>query len=232
MTPRYLDPLSDFGFKHLFGSEPNKDLLLTLLNALLPLEHQIERLDFRSPEWAGHHPYDRRALFDVYCVSTAGERFVVEVQRARQAHFRDRCLYYSTFPIQQQGLRGDWDFRLSAVYVVAILDFEFRDLDRSGPAADRYLHIVQLADQSGRVFYDKYMQVYVELPRFRKTDSELVTEADKWLYFLRRAAELEAPPPGLDSEMIRKALSAASLAKLTPHQREMYEEVMRERSVA
>ncbi len=106
MHKRYIDPLSDFGFKKLFGSEGNKDILTAFLNALLPARHQIAELTFRNIEFQGRTEFDRKALFDLYCVAASGERFVVEIQRAFQHFFRDRCLFYSTFPIQDQAEKG------------------------------------------------------------------------------------------------------------------------------
>ncbi len=54
---------------------------------------------------------DRKAIFDIYCESFTGEKFVVEVQKAKQTYFKDRSIYYSIFPIQQQAKRGDWNFQ-------------------------------------------------------------------------------------------------------------------------
>ena len=220
---KFIDPLTDFGFKRLFGTEGGKAALIHLLNALLALEHPIVSLEYRNPEWVGEHELDRRAFFDLFCVDTIGRRFVVEIQRARQAFFKDRCLLYSAYPILEQASRGDWDYQLLPVYVVALLDFDF-------PAAedgrDEYLHVVQLKDQRGRVFYDKYTQVYVQLPRFRKTLDALATDADRWLYLLRRLGELDARPPGFGG-MYEEVFSRAALAKLSPGERAVYEEGMK-----
>ena len=231
MANRYLDPLSDFGFKRLFGTEPNKDLLIAFLNALLPARHQIHELRFGSVEFVGQQDTDRRVLFDLYCVAQDGERFIVEVQRAMQVFFKDRCLFYSTFPIQEQAQRGHWSFRLAPVYVVAILDFAMDEEPGSRPAADanEYLHLVELKDQHGRVFYDKYKQIYVELPRFRKTERELAKEVDHWLYALRHLAELESPPSGFSSMTVfEKFFQEAEIAGLSPEERARYQASLKE----
>ncbi len=230
MHKRYIDPLSDFGFKKLFGTEGNKVLLIAFLNALLPARHQIRELSFRSIEFQGRTEFDRKVLFDLYCVSATGERFIVEIQRAFQHFFRDRCLFYSTFPIQDQAERGHWSFRLAPVYVVAILDFEI--IDELGNTyvtdEDDYIHLVELKDQRNRVFYDRYKQIYVELPRFRKTHHELADEADRWLYVLRHLAELEELPAGYeDMEVYEKLFESAELAALSREDRRYYEEELK-----
>ena len=122
MQATYINPLTDFGFKKLFGEEPNKDLLISFLNTLLPERHQIAELQYTKNEYQGVSPVDRRAIFDLNCMSSSGERFIVELQKVKQRYFKDRSLYYSTFAIQEQAKQGDWDYKLSTVYTIGILD--------------------------------------------------------------------------------------------------------------
>ena len=119
---RYIDPLSDWGFKTLFGSEANKEFLIALLQALFPRK-RITDISYLRNENQGLSGSDRKSVFDVVCMTRERERFVVEVQKKDQEHFRDRALYYSTFPIREQGRRGDWDYALTPVYMVGILNF-------------------------------------------------------------------------------------------------------------
>ncbi|HMV48793.1 MAG TPA: Rpn family recombination-promoting nuclease/putative transposase, partial [Blastocatellia bacterium] len=162
LQDKYLNPFTDFGFKKLFGSEPNKDLLIDFLNQLLPSHHRIQDLTFARNEQVGRSEFDRRAIFDVFCISRSGERFIVEMQRAKQDYFRDRSVYYASFPIQEQALRGEWNFKLAPVYLVGILDFVFAE-DKDDP---QVCHRVQLKDQLNRVFYDKLTFIYLEMPKF------------------------------------------------------------------
>ena len=126
LKDRYINPFTDFGFKKLFGSEVNKDLLIAFLNTLLPAEVGIVAdLSFLPNEQVGRSEYDRRAIFDLFCENEKGEKFIVEMQRAKQNYFKDRSIFYATFPIQQQAQSGAWNFCLKAVYMVGILDFVF-----------------------------------------------------------------------------------------------------------
>jgi predicted transposase/invertase (TIGR01784 family) len=129
---RYINPYTDFGFKRLFGEEANKDLLIDFLNTFLPERHRVKTLEFRNTEQLGVIALDRRAIFDIYCEAENGERFIVEMQKARQNWFKDRALFYAAFPIRDQAPKGTfdldrkvWDFELKAVYLIAILDFEY-----------------------------------------------------------------------------------------------------------
>lgn len=122
--PGYINPFTDFGFKRLFGSEPNKDILIDFLNVLLPEKHQVCELHYTKNEFLGESALvDRKAIFDISCRGVNGEWFIVELQKARQRYFKDRSIFYSAFPIMEQGQRGEWDFKLAPIYTVSVLDF-------------------------------------------------------------------------------------------------------------
>jgi len=151
---KYISPFTDFGFKKLFGTEMNKDILMEFLNALLKKdEGKIVDLTYLPLEQLGTIFDERKAIFDIYCENEKGEKFIVELQKAPQNYFKDRSVYYSTFPIQQQAKKGKWDFKLKAVYTIGILDFVFAE-DRDDQEV--FHHEVKLVDQSTqKVFYDK-----------------------------------------------------------------------------
>ena len=175
MPATYINPLTDFGFKKLFGEEPNKELLISFLNTLLPDHHQIADLQYTKNEYQGVSPVDRRAIFDLNCMSTSGERFIIELQKVKQRYFKDRSLYYATFAIQEQAKQGEWDYKLSTVYTIGILDFLMED------AAQKVLYYAQLKDQDNQPFFVKLHFIYVVLPRFTKTLEQLDSLQDKWL---------------------------------------------------
>ncbi|MDR2641694.1 MAG: Rpn family recombination-promoting nuclease/putative transposase, partial [Planctomycetaceae bacterium] len=101
----------------------NKELLIDFLNSLLPPYHQISNLTFRNPDTLGLSVSERRAIFDIFCESEKKESFIIEMQKAEQLNFKDRSVYYAARPIVNQGLQGDWDYKLKAVYFIVILDF-------------------------------------------------------------------------------------------------------------
>jgi predicted transposase/invertase (TIGR01784 family) len=220
MKQRYCNPFTDFGFKKLFGEEAHKDLLIDFLNALLPEKHRIRNLEYTKNEAAGTTQLDRRAVFDIACTGENGERFIVELQKAKQNFFKDRSVFYATFPIREQAERGDlWDFELAAVYCIGILDFVF-DEDRNN--AD-YLHFVQLKNQHNRVFYDKLTFVYLEMPKFTKPESELITQTDKWLYFIRHVSRLDGIPEALQERIFEEAFRTAEIAQFNQAEAKEYE---------
>lgn len=172
---RYINPLTDFGFKKLFGTEVNKDLLIDFLNEILPKNKKIKDLAYASTDKQGQTKRDRKAVFDLYCIGPEGDRFIVEMQKAKQTYFKDRSVFYSTFPIQEQAKKGEWNYKLNPVYSIGVLDFKFDEEEEELSLH----HIVELKNQRGEVFYDKLKFVYLELPKFKKDAEELETHYEK-----------------------------------------------------
>jgi len=223
---RYISPFTDFGFKKLFGTEPNKDLLIDFLNELLRKdEGEIVDLSYLSKEQLGRAEDDRKAIFDIYCENEKGDKFIVEIQKAKQRYFKDRSIYYSSFPIQSQGKQGKWNFQLTSVYTIGILDFIFEE-DKDDP--DIYHHEVQLFDKSTqKVFYDKLTYIYLEMPKFTKTEAELETHFDKWLFVLRNLEDLTKRPEKLQEKVFAKLFAQAEIASYTDDEYAQYEESLK-----
>lgn len=220
---RYINPLTDFGFKRLFGTEPNKDLLIDFLNVVLPDDHQVQDLTFRNNENIGNTIIDRKAIFDIYCQGETGEKFIVEIQKAKQNYFKDRSVYYATFPIQEQAKQGNWNYQLTAVYTIGVLDFVFDD-HQDDPTIQ---HVVELKDQRCEVFYDKLKFIYIELPKFRKSLEELETHYDKWLFLLRHLYELEEKPEKLDEGIFNRLFEVAEIASFSRSEQQAYEDSLK-----
>ncbi|MCU0450850.1 MAG: Rpn family recombination-promoting nuclease/putative transposase [Bernardetiaceae bacterium] len=127
MKARFVNPFADFGFKKIFGEEASKPPLIDFLNALLPEASKITDLAFKNTEQLGAAEADRKAIYDIYCENEKGEKFIVELQKAKQNFFKERTIYYSTFPIREQAEKGEWNYDLKAVDCVGILDFTFDD---------------------------------------------------------------------------------------------------------
>ena len=217
---KYIDPYSDFGFKKLFGEEANKDLLIDFLNTFLPDKHEIETLAFRNTEQLGNVPIDRRAFFDIYCEAKNGEKFIVEMQKAKQHYFKDRAIFYATFPIRDQAEKGvEWQFDLKAVYYVAILDFEYDEQEERR----KFLRDVTLKDQDGDVFYDKLHFIFLQMPLFSKTELELVRHQDKWAFFLKNLVSLDHIPGILHEPVFQRAFATAEIARMTNQEYLQYE---------
>lgn len=220
---RYVNFYTDFAFKKLFGTEMNKDLLISFLNALLQGREVVLDVNYLDTEHLGTQEYDRRAVFDVYCKNDKGEVFLVEMQKGEQQFFKDRSIYYSTFAIREQAPRGEWNYELKGVYTIGILNFCF-DKEREG----NYYHEVKLMDTTTKeVFYDKLVFIYLEMPKFTKQENELESLFDKWLYVIRNLAALMERPRVLQEKVFTHLFEAAEIAKFSRVERYEYEESLK-----
>ena len=223
---RYISLLTDFGFKRIFGTKPNKDLLINFLNSLFEGFQVIKDVKYLNSEHVGDVFAERKAIFDVYCENEKGEKFIVEMQNAYQKYFKDRSLFYSTFPIREQAPKSsDWNFKLDHVYTVALLNF---DLEDEAFDKDDINHDVGLLDKkTHKVFNDKLSFKYVEIAKFDKTEDELVTLYDKWLYVLKNLSRLDKRPAALKEKIFSKLFGEAEIAKFTPTELKEYEDSLK-----
>ena len=223
---RYISLLTDFGFKRIFGTDPNKELLINFLNSLFDGEEVIKDVKYLNSENVGDVYAERKAIFDVYCENEKGEKFIVEMQNAYQTYFKDRSLFYSTFPIREQAPKGsDWNFCLKKVYVVALLNY--RMSDEAFDSSDT-IHTIALMDtKTNKVFNAKLMFKYVEVGRFDKTDEELISLSDKWMYVLKNLSRLDNRPSSLREKIFTKLFDAAAIARFTPMELREYEDSLK-----
>ena len=224
LQERYINPYTDFGFKKLFGTELNKELLISFLNALLQGEQTVKDVTYLNTEHLGTQEIDRRAVFDVYCEGENGEKFLVEMQRGEQQFFKDRSLFYTTFPIREQASKGKgWDYELKSVYTVGILNFTF---DNSSD--EYYHHEVKLVDiRTKEVFYDKLTLIYLEMPKFNKEEKELETMFDKWMFVLRNLGNLMERPVALQERVFNRLFEAAEIARFNRKELVEYEDSLK-----
>jgi predicted transposase/invertase (TIGR01784 family) len=205
---RYINPLTGFGFKRLFGTEANNNLLIDFLNAILT-QHQVKDFTYRSTEDLGNPFLD----LDLYCQSETGEKFIVEMQKAKHNYFQDRSIYYSSFPIQEQAEKGNWNDKLTPVYMIGILDFVFNE-DKND---ENFLHIVEQDRQESLKF------IYLELPKFKKTIDQLSDHFDKWLFLLKHLPDLDEPPLPLQENVFMQLFEVARITNFSQAERDAYE---------
>ena len=218
---RYINPLTDYGFKRIFE---NEKLLINFLNSALGLKNKIVTLQYQNVEQKGRTKTGRSSFFDLHCTTGKGEYIIIEMQNMSQPFFKDRVLYYSTFPIQKQAKKGKWDFKLNPVYSVNILDFTISE------DSDSYHHSVQLMDvKSKRVFYDKLTLLFIELADFNKSEEELKTVYDRWLYILKNLPRLQDMPAVMKKDRIFMELfEEAEIANMTPEELDLYDQSLKD----
>lgn len=216
----FIDPLTDFGFKFLLGSEPTKELLIDFLNELFKGRKVITDLAYNKNEHSGPIPESRKMIFDLTCTGQDGEQFIIEVQRIRQQYFKDRAVYYCSRMIHDQAPKGGkWDYSLKEVYFIGLMDFALED-----SAPDECIHRVHLSyEKSGKGFYKKLGLIFIEIPKFTKTEKELKTGVDKWLFVLKNMSRLKKIPVILNTRIFSKLFNIAAVSNLTKEDYMKYE---------
>ena len=219
---KYINPLTDFGFKWLFGNEKHKSLLISFLNDLLDIKDKIVDIKYRNLEKLGLNIIDRKAIFDIYCKDEAGDYFIVELQKSKQTFFKDRSIYYTSFPIQEQAKKGDWNYQLSRVYFVGLLEFNIDD-DSS------YIKKVSLFDEyTNKQFYDKLTYYYIELPKFKKSEQELSNHLEYWLYVLKHMIDFtDIPQIFQQDKELKEAFDLAEFLKLSKDEQFAYQQELK-----
>jgi len=230
VTGKYIDPLVDFAFKKIFGTDPNKDLLIAFLNEVFRGRKHIADLVYNKNEHHGDLRDNGIAIFDLLCTGDKGEQFIIEVQRGQQIRFQERAVFYTSRLISDgapKGKRAEWDYNIAEVYLVALLE-DFSVDPKIDNQTERYLYDICLCNRdTGEIFYDKLGYTYIELCNFVKAGTELETDLDKWLYVLKNISRMDKIPTYLRKPIFEKLFSIAEYSNLTKEEKNMYDSSMK-----
>jgi predicted transposase/invertase (TIGR01784 family) len=226
MWPVFADPKTDFVFKRIFGTEPNKHLLIELLNALLELEgeQRIADLTYLSPEQRVPVAELKLSIVDVKCRDLAGREYVVEMQILNVEAFEKRVVYNVSKAYVMQIHSGEHYLELSDVIGVTICDFELwpTPLQPGGPPVPMLSHWRMQEQNHGALALSQVQYVFLELPKYTK-GAEADTTVERWVHFFRVAENLEVIPPELAEEPFRTALEQARTAGFTSAEWDAYD---------
>ena len=224
---KFINPFTDFGFKHIFGREMDKDILIEFLNDLLEGEHTIMDLRIMNNERLPETEQGRKVIFDIHCETDKGERIIIEMQNREQPHFKDRALYYLSHSVVEQGIKGTWDYELAAVYGVFFLNFTLDEKNRPNNNRNegKFRRDIVLADrETGQVFNPKFRQIYIELPRFNKEEEECETDFERWIYVLKNMETFQRLPFKARKSVFEKLEQIVDIASLSKEDRMKYDE--------
>ena len=232
---RYVDPMTDKGFKILFGSEGNEDLLINLLNSIIP-GAEIVDLTYRNTEHQGVSEEDDKAIFDVYCEDKDGVRFLVEMQNWSQHYFNKRAVYYSTYAIQEQAAKekrhqkktlgkDNWDYNYAPVYVVCFLSFNMKRTpdDLIKIKQDEYLSFYRYIDiETKEELGDGTTLVFIEMNKFQKQFQECHKKKERWLCSMKNMKGQLEVPEGVTGTELETLYSKGEIAALPQNKKLNY----------
>lgn len=220
----FLNPLTDFGFKKIFGTPENKHLLIGFLNAFIP-EHaaRITDVQYLSTEHFGGNPLEKKVVFDLYCTDQDGGHFIIEMQRGKQNFFAERVFTYLCRIVSETAEKGDRRYSVPRIISFNILDFNAPEFS----GRDNFFWRVQLKDDDNEIFMQKIAFYFVELSKFaaRKKQGDFGSERERWLYLLKHIAEMteEEAYAVANSEILRKFVSECRIEKLNTMEKKDYE---------
>jgi len=197
--------------------------LMALLNAVLEGEiaSPIVDVQSRDKEFNDGSNENRTSIFDLYCIDSAGRRFIIEVQILSQKNVVNRAIYYASQTIIAQGERGqDYKYELSPVITVVIMEFNIFD-------DDRYIRRAKLREMNGSSISDTLCFAFVELPKFKKPLDELETTLDKGLYALKNMKNLTQMPKQYAKSAFELLFPIAEMAKLSKEEQKMIDEAQK-----
>lgn len=220
---KYINPFTDWGFKRLFGQEFSKGLLISFLNDLLVGELQVKNVVFKDKEELPSTKDQRGIIYDVYCETDTGERFILEMQNRWQPNFLDRSICYACRSVLEQVDKGKTErqdaYKFLPIYTVCFMNYKSENEE-----LDKFRTDIILADKdSGKLVSNKLRFIYLVLPLFEKKVDECDTDFDKWIYVLKHMEALSRMPFTAQKEIFKQLEEYADSHRLTRKEWEAYE---------
>jgi len=221
---RYIDPMIDFSFRRLFGTDPNKEILIDFLNEVFKGRKRIIDLVYNKNEHDGDNTEEARAIFDLLCTGDKGEKILIEVQHSKPANFKKRSIYYTSRLISEQAVKGEsksWKYDISEVYFLAIMEKPSElSID-----SERYIHDACLCYRdTGEIFYDGLGYIYLDLSNFVKQKQECIEGLDMWLYCLKHAHEMTEIPAEFRGTILERVFGVLEYINLSKEEQTMYDQ--------
>ncbi|MDE5795446.1 MAG: Rpn family recombination-promoting nuclease/putative transposase [Muribaculaceae bacterium] len=216
----YINPLTDFGFKYIFGRYADKEFILSFLNAVIGGDTPITNVTFIDKEKKGESKDDRALIYDLHCELEDGRKIIVEMQNRYQTHFDDRAVFYLAADIYAQGEKGEgWDYKLTPVYGVFLMNFEWKGYKEQHLREDVCLYNMQ----TKQVFSDKMGMTFLKIPMLDKDADECKTTLERWLYLLKNMEKMETIPQTFMKEPVFRRLGkVARYAALNEKDKQAY----------
>ena len=209
---RYVDILTDAGLKAVFGDQRNKDVLIDILNVILPPHRKVEDITYETTEIPGFTLFNKSVRFDLRCRGEDGRQFIVELQCYHQANFFRRCVLYASKAYDMGSQRGDRQvYDIPPVYFIGLLDKDLQDLQRYSPEDGIISEYTFREKSTMKVPDETIFTIFVELNRFTKTKEECETMLDKWCFALTHIGTLDRLPEELRTEAFERLFQACEI---------------------
>jgi predicted transposase/invertase (TIGR01784 family) len=216
---QFADIKNDIAFRKIFGNETKTEILISFLNAVLQLEgsKQIVWVEILNPYQLPRMAGSKTTILDVRAKDQTGNFYIVEMQVTDRAGLDKRIVYYGAKSYASQLDAGENYYKLKPVIFIGILNFEYLQ-------NPHYLsrHLILDADTHEHKLKDLEF-TFIELPKFDIAEAELTTLTDKWIYFIKNAADLNLIPTSVNDKGLKSAYEEADKHLWTKEELEEYE---------
>ena len=222
---RYVDILTNGGFKAFFGDRKNRKAVIDILNALLPRHRQVVDIDYLSTEQYGQTPENKEFRYDFMCRDKDGVSFIVEAQRYKESDWFRRCVSYASRMYDLKNESGG-SYDIPPVYLIGLMgvDIDHPDMERW---RDRYISEYTFREkETHELLDDTIFIIFAELNRFSKRAEDCETGLDRMLYVLKNSCALETPVDWLNDPIYARILRAFEIAKFSKAKRMQYNKDM------
>lgn len=217
----FLDLMSDMGFKKTFRTP---EVLIPFLNEILKNSgKKVVSVTYTDKESYSRES-DKYVIFDVFCKSDDGSEFIIEMQKARQAFFKNRSLYYISQAVTAQGTnKSDWEYDLKPVFGIFFINFHLEKYSHPEDVVTEFA----LRDDYGNAFTEDFKMFFVDLLKFSKTENECCDFRDRLIYVLKNLKDMKNMPFLSIDKVFEKLADVASYSKLTQEERFTYEQQLK-----
>ena len=228
---KFINPFTDWGFKHIFGRDISKDLLIDFLNGLFAGKMRITNLNFCNTEQIPETNDDRNVVFDLFCTTDNGERFIVEMQNRSQTYFIDRAIFYTSRAISNQAPVGEWDYHLTPVITVCFMNFVAFGKEKGGSRGRKKeydapfrVDMILADEKTGKRLSDKMHFTFLQLPVFQKEEDECENDFERWIYILNNMETFQRMPFLAQNAVFRKLAEISDISALSKEEHRKYDE--------
>ena len=226
VVQRYVDILTNSGFKAFFGDVNNKDAVMSILNVLLPEHRRIVDMEVLPTEHQGPVvELSKEYHYDFMCRDASGVVFIVELQKYWSDDWFKRCVSYASRAYDRQNRRGE-GYNVPPVYLIGLMDVPISHPDKEF-WQDRYISEYTFREkESHDLLAETIVIIFAEMANFSKTEEECLTETDQMLYVLKNIGRLMEQPTWLQKEVFDRIFMGCEIAGFNEDKRIIYEQEM------
>ena len=227
IKPKYVDILSLGGFNAFFGDENNKDVVMTILNELLPVHRKVVDINYMPTEYPGLViGYNKDFRYDFMCRDASGAVFIVELQKYYEKSWFKRCVSYASRAYERQNKKGEDYDDIPPVYLIGLMGIPIEHPDKTY-WKDHYVSEYTFREKNCHDLLDETIVIiFAELVNFNKTEAECFTRQDRMLYILKNSSKLLAPPAWTEQEQYGGIFKACYIDDFSKEKREKYDSDM------